>query len=219
MLSISHRGDVVPEERVSPEGSWRHCLAVFGSLFFLVTLALPQYRNYIYQISCDRMQRDFGGGSGGRNVTEASCESGFVAVGFHFRTGEYFNQAWLDCAPLRSDGTLGEERRMTARAGSAGGNTDHDAGCSSGRVLRGIKGRTGESIDEAVGECSYVKDIGDRFEAPITEPTATATRPRAAGKPAEAACPAGYAMVGFQSKSGEWIDHLWVLCSEIRRTY
>ena len=218
-MTVTYSGNELPNERARSQGLWKRRLAVFGNLFVLVALAMAQYRNYIYQISCDRMQRDFGGGPGGRNITEAECESGFVAVGFHVRTGEYFNQAWLDCAPLRSDGTFGEERRMTARAGSAGGNTDHDAGCSSGRVLRGIKGRAGESVDEVVGECSYLKDIGDRFEAPSTDLTASVIRPKPGGKPAEAACPAGYAMVGFQSKSGEWIDHLWVQCSEIRRTY
>ena len=218
-MTTSRREEATPGKFGSQEHKWQRHLAVLGSLACLVALGTAQYRNYIYQISCDRMHRDFGGGPGGKNVAEAVCDSGFVAVGFHVRTGEYFNQAWLDCLPLRSDGTLGEELRITARAGSAGGNTDHDARCSYGRVLRGIKGRTGESIDEAVGQCSSVRDIGDRFEVPSTEQTDTAARPRSGGKPVEAACPAGYAMVGFESRSGEWMDHLWVLCSEIRRTY
>jgi len=201
------------------EAAWKRTMAVLGSLVFLVAIGTAQYRNYIYLIASDRMSRDFGGGTGGRYLTEAACESGFLAVGFHVRTGEYFNQAWLDCLPIRSDGTLGEELRTTARIGSPGGNTEHYARCSYGRVLRGITGRTGESIDEAAGECSSVKDIGDRFESPGTEPTAAIARPRPGGKPTEVACPAGYAMVGFQVKHGEWMDHLWILCSEIRRTY
>jgi hypothetical protein len=70
------------------------------------------------------------------------------------QTGEYFNTAWLDCVHVRRDGDLGDEVRMTERTGSPGGRPVHDAFCPRGMVLRGLRGRTGASIDEAVGICS-----------------------------------------------------------------
>jgi hypothetical protein len=122
-------------------------------------------------VSYERMPRDFGGGPGGRPAPDAQCDAGFVAVGFHVQTGEFFNQAWLDCAAMRSDGSLGEERRMTSRTGSPGGSPVFDAPCPNGRALRGLRGRTGASIDEAAGMCSFVRDLAQRFENPDTQMT------------------------------------------------
>ena len=188
-------------------------------LLALAALAAPQYRNVIFILSCERDARDFGGGHGGRPSRDSMCDGGFVAVGFHVQTGEFYNEAWLDCAPLRSDGSLGDERRMTSRTGSPGGSAIHDAGCSNGRALRGLRGRTGESIDEAAGECSLVRDIGERFDNPSTEMTEPVIRPRPGGRPTEVQCPAGSVITGFRSMSGEYMDHLWILCSELQRSY
>ncbi len=208
---------------------------VFAILFLIafVALAMPQNRdhdrdhdrdrdhnrNTIHILSYERISRDFGGGSGGRPSPDALCDSGFVAVGFHVQTGEYYNQAWLDCAPMRSDGSLGEERRMTTRTGSPGGRPVYDASCSNGLALRGLRGRTGASIDEAIGECSLVRDIAARFDNPRTELTQSVTRPRPGGRPSEAQCPPGAVVTGFRTMSGEHMDHLWIVCSELQRSY
>jgi hypothetical protein len=233
---------------------WKSAAIVFAIVFAaaLVALATPQNRDMILMVSCDRVERDFGGGPGGRPAPDAQCDTGFVAVGFHVQTGEYYNEAWLDCAPLRSDGTLGEERRMTGRTGSPGGQAIHDARCSPGRALRGLRGRTGASIDEAVGVCSDVRDMmrermgdrrgdgrddrrddqrgdqrddrrddrrAERFDPRGMEMTEPVTRPRPGGSPAEAQCPAGSVLTGFRSRSGRWMDHLWILCSDLQRSY
>lgn len=210
---------------------------VFAILLLVAfaALAAPQYpqqdrdrdrdqfrdrdRGPILILSCERMMRDFGGGRGGGPKPDAQCDGGFVAVGFHVQTGEYYNQAWLECAPMRSDGSLGDERRITARTGSPGGAPVHDARCGPGRALRGLRGRTGASIDEAVGECSMVRDIAQRFDNPATDMTESVTRPRPGGGPAAAECPAGSVVTGFRSMSGEYMDHLWILCSELQRSY
>jgi len=176
-------------------------------------------RNTILILGYERVTSDFGGGNGGRPVPDALCDPGFVAVGFHVQTGEFFNQAWLDCAPMRSDGSLGEERRMTSRTGSPGGRPVSDAYCSPGLALRGLRGRTGASIDEAAGECSAVREIGQRFANPRTELTQPVMRPRAGGRPTGAECPAGSVVTGFRSMSGEYMDHLWLVCSELQRSY
>ncbi len=170
-------------------------------------------------VSYERMPRDFGGGPGGRPAPDAQCDAGFVAVGFHVQTGEFFNQAWLDCAPMRSDGSLGEERRMTTRTGSPGGRPVFDAPCPNGRALRGLRGRTAASIDEAAGMCSFVRDLAQRFENPDTQMTAPVIRPQAGGRPAQVECPAGSVVTGFRSMSGEYMDHLWLMCSELERSY
>ncbi len=193
-------------------------LLLFGCLV-LSALGFSQYRNAILLLGCEVVERDFGGGSGGRAVPDARCDGGFVAVAFHVQTGEYFNEAWLDCAPMRSDGTLGEERRTTARTGSAGGRAVYDAHCRTGKVLRGLQGRTGASIDEAIGECSSLRDLGDGYDRPRTEMTNPVTIPRPRGHPAEAQCPSGSVLVGFRSRSGRWMDHLSILCSEVQQTY
>ena len=127
--------------------------------------------------------------------------------------------AWLDCAPMRSDGSLGDERRMTARTGSPGGRPVSDAHCRDGRALQGLTGRTGASIDETVGECAFVREIAERGDNPHAEMTESVTRPRPAGRPSEARCPAGFVVTGFRSTSGEYMDHLWIVCSELQRSY
>lgn len=163
------------------------------------------------------MEFDFGGGSGGRPAPDARCEIGFVAVAFHVQIGQFFNQAWLDCARMRPDGTLGDELRTTDRTGSPGGRDIQDAQCRPGHVLRGLRGRTGGSIDEAIGVCSELDELGrdhDRRRMDMTNPV---TIPQPGGHPAEALCPPGAALVGFRSRSGAWMDHLSILCSELPR--
>ena len=170
------------------------------------------------RVSHERVARDFGGGGGGRPSPDAVCEEDSVAVGFHVQTGEFFNSAWLDCARIRRDGDLGDEVRMTERTGSQGGRPVHDAFCPRGMVLRGLRGRTGGSIDEAIGICSPLREIAERRRDHIpTELTQPVARPDAGGRPAFAECEPGFVVTGFRSNSGEYMDHLWIICSELRR--
>ncbi|MBZ5616436.1 MAG: hypothetical protein LAO23_20700 [Acidobacteriia bacterium] len=202
------------------------CLIAFAAL------AAPQYPNQdrdrdrdrdrgfgrgFIRVSRESTAIDFGGGNGGRPSPDALCEEDSVAVGFHVQTGEYFNTAWLDCVRVRRDGDLGDEVRMTERTGRPGGRPVHDAFCPPGMVLRGLRGRTGASIDEAVGICSPFHEIAERRERIRTELTQSVLRPNAAGHPAGAECPRGSVITGLHSNSGEYMDHLWVLCSELRR--
>jgi hypothetical protein len=176
-------------------------------------------RGPILILSYDRTARDFGGGDEARRMPDANCDPGFVAVGFHMQAAEYLTEAWLDCAPMRSDGSLGEERRISSRTGAGGGSAVFDARCSRGRALRGVTGRTGSSIDEIMGQCSYVRDIAERMENPSTELTTPATKPRAAGRPTQGSCPVGSVVTGFRSTGNNWLVHLWVLCSDLQRSY
>lgn len=169
------------------------------------------------RVAHERMTVDFGGGNGGRPSPDALCEGDSVAVGFHVQMGEYFNAAWLDCVHVRPDGNLGDDVRMTERTGSPGGRPVQDAICPRGMVLRGLRGRAGASIDEAVGMCSPFHETAERRERIPTEPTQPVVRPHAGGHPAGAECPPGSVVTGFHSNSGEYMDHLWVLCSELRR--
>lgn len=194
-------------------------------LIAFAALAAAQYPNREHdrdfdhrgiRVSHERMMMDFGGGTGGRPSPDAVCEGDSVAIGFHVQTGEYFNTAWLDCVHVRPDGDLGEEVRMTERTGSPGGRPVQEAFCPRGMVLRGLRGRTGAYIDEAVGICSPLREIAERREHIRTEPTQPVVRPNAAGNPVGAECPPGFVVTGFHSNAGEWMDHLWVLCSEMR---
>lgn len=170
-------------------------------------------------LSRDRFAADFGGGDGGRPSPDAQCEPNTVAVGFHVQSGDYFQQAWLDCAPIRPDGRLGDDLRMTGRTSSPGGGPVLDAYCPNGFALRGMRGRTGASIDEAVGECSPLRELAERFDNAHIELTQPVMRPRPGGHPAGVACPAGTVVTGFRSKSGTHMDHLWLLCSELRHRH
>lgn len=199
------------------------CLIAFAAF------AAPQYQNQDRDRDHDRGDRgsirvarerasiDFGGGRGGRPSPDALCEEDSVAVGFHVQTGEYFNTAWLDCAHVRRDGDLGDEVRMTERTGSPGGRPVQDAVCPRGMVLVGLRGHTGASIDEAVGVCSPFREVAGRREHIRTEMTQPVRRPDAGGRRARAECPLGSVITGFHSNSGEYMDHLWVLCSELHR--
>jgi hypothetical protein len=220
-------------------------------LIAFAALASPQDRDHdrdrdrddhngLHVRSRDPFIGDFGGGRGGRPSRDALCEPGFVAIGFHVQTGEFFNQAWLDCARLHPDGDLGNDIRMTERTGSPGGRPVWDAHCRGGRALVGLRGRTGASIDEAVGECSNVREIAEmRREHPDNDRrdddrrgddhsgyrrdehridfTESVTRPHPGGRPAETQCPPGAVVTGLRSMSGEYMDHLWIVCSEVER--
>ena len=168
-------------------------------------------------LSRDRFAADFGGGGGGRPSPDAQCEPNTVAVGFHVQSGDYFQQAWLDCAPIRRDGRLGDELRMTGRTSSPGGGPVLDAYCPNGFALRGMRGRTGASIDEAVGECAPLREIAERSDNPHVELTQPVMRPRPGGHPSGVSCPAGTVVTGFRANSGTHMDHLWLLCSELHR--
>lgn len=197
--------------------------AAFGAL------AMPQYQDRDHDrghdrddrggmfISREQIVQDFGGGRGGRPSRDAVCDPEFVAVGFHVQTGEFFNEAWLDCVHVERDGDLGRDARMTERTGSRGGRPVYDAYCPNGFALRGLRGRTGASIDVAVGMCSPLREIANRNPRPRTEMTQPVARPGAGGHPAEAVCPPGGVVTGFRSNSGEYMDHLWVICSEVGR--
>jgi hypothetical protein len=167
-------------------------------------------------IARENMVQDFGGGHGGRPSPDAICAPDSVAVGFHVQTGEFFNLAWLDCARVRRDGGIGDEMMRTEPTGSRGGRPVHDAICPNGFALRGLRGRTGASIDEAVGECTPLRQIANHMDRPRTEWTQSVTRPNPGGHPAAAECPPGFVVTGFRSYSGEYMDHLWVVCSEVR---
>jgi hypothetical protein len=204
---------------------------VFLILFTVAlgALAMPQYQDRDRDRDHDRYNdrggifigreqivQDFGGGRGGRPSPDAICGPESVAVGFHVQTGEYFNQAWLDCVHVRRDGDLGNDLRMTERTGSRGGRPVFDAMCPNGFALRGLRGRTGASIDVAVGMCSPLREIAwgrNRLRTEMTQPVA---RPGAGGRPSEAECPSGSVVTGFRSNSGEYMDHLWLVCSEVR---
>jgi hypothetical protein len=174
-------------------------------------------RDHGYPMGREVVERDFGGGGGGRPVPDARCEPGFAAVALHVQTGQYFNEAWLDCARMRRDGNLGDEFRTTGRTGSSGGRSVYDAPCRPGKVMIGLIGRTGASIDEASGVCGSLRDVTDGNNRVKTEVTNRITIPNPGGRRAGAQCPAGFVMVGLRSRSGEWMDHLSILCAEVRR--
>ena len=224
-MTIAKRGPADPTKNSQRHTSAARIALLFAILLLIAfaALAAPQDRdrdrdhdrNWIH-VSRERTAQDFGGGSGGRPSPDAVCEEGFVAVGFHVQMGEYFNQAWLDCAHLRPDGWAGDDLRMTERTSSPGGHDVFDARCPEGRVLVGLRGRTGASVDEAMGACTAAREVMERPD-PRVDFTAPIRRPHAEGRPAEARCPSGSVVTGFRSTSGSHMDHLWIVCSELRR--
>jgi hypothetical protein len=210
----------------SEHGSARLAL-VFAMLFViaLAALAAPQSPGQYPGrrgpggpefVSRDRIPYDFGGGNGGRPSQDALCEPNAVAVGFHIQTGEFINEAWLDCSWVRPDGRVTDDRRVTGRTGSPGGRPVSDAYCRRGMVLRGLRGNTAASVDTIAGMCSPLEDIASRNPRPRTQITRPVMRPRPGGRPVQVECAPGQAVTGFRSNSGEYMDHLWILCSEVR---
>jgi hypothetical protein len=47
--------------------------------------------------------------------------------------------------------------------------------------------------------------------------TESITRPHPGGRPVETHCPPGAVVTGLRSMSGEYMDHLWIMCSELGR--
>jgi hypothetical protein len=209
--------------RIAPLGA----VAVLIALAGLATAQYPDHddrdRDYRHDrpivVGREQVAIDFGGGNGGRPSPDAQCPPNFVATGFFVQTGEFFNQAWLSCAPIRPDGRLGRRGTLTGRTGSPGGRPVHRAACPENFALRGLRGRTGGSIDEAAGECTPLREIAERNDRPRTEFTEPITIPHPGGHPAAAECPLGSVVTGFRSTSGDWMDHLWVLCSELHHEH
>jgi hypothetical protein len=83
-------------------------------------------------------------------------------------------------------------------------------------VLRGLRGNTGASIDTMVGMCSSLQDIASRNPRPRTQMTRPVSRPNPGGRPAGVECGPGQVITGFRSNSGEYMDHLWIVCSDVR---
>jgi len=193
----------------------------------LAALAAPQFQDRDHNrdhdrdsaifVSHERMGQDFGGGGGGRPSPDSLCGEDSVAIGFHMAGDEFIHAASLDCVRVRRDGDLGDEIRRTEPTGARGGRDVHDALCPQGFVLRGLRGRTGGSIDKAFGVCSPLREIAWRGDRPRTEMTQPITRFNPGGHPSEALCPPGFVVTGFRSRSGIYMDHLWLVCSEIRR--
>ena len=220
MKTISSSGNQSGAARFAP------VLAILFAIA-LTALAAPQYQDRDHDrewgrdraifVSRERTTQDFGGGGGGRPSPDALCGEESVAVGFHMTAGEYVEAAWLDCAHVRRDGDLGDELRRTEPTGARSRSNVQDALCPQGFALIGLRGRTGASIDEAFGVCAPLREIAWRRDNPRTELTQPITRPNAGGRSDEAFCPRGFVVTGFRSKSGTHMDHLWLVCSELRR--
>ena len=57
----------------------------------------------------------------------------------------------------------------------------------------------------------------DRRDEHRMELTESIARPNAGGRPVETHCPPGAVVTGFRSMSGEYMDHLWIVCSAVER--
>lgn len=169
-----------------------------------------------HQVSGTATAKDFGGGLGGSLVQDSTCPTGSVTVGFFSRTGSYTDSVGVICNPLNRNGTVNGSEQYGIRIGDPGGHTDHVSTCPEGRVMRGLGGKTGAYIDQMKGMCSFGQDIARQLPGLSTaiSPVVDAT---GGGNEASAECPSGSAITGLRTRSGAYIDHMWVLCSPIGR--
>lgn len=90
-----------------------------------------------------------------------------------------------------------------------GGGSPTTIPCPSGYVAVGLHGRSGWYIDQVGFLCQRLKTNGDLDTAYYKAPLAGGS----GGTSFEMKCPQGQAIVGFQGRSGGYVDQLGFYCS------
>ncbi len=137
------------------------------------------------------------------------CPAGQVGVGVTVRSESSVYAVALSCAPIATDGALGDAH--ATRPGGGPGGTSASERCPAGQVVAGLTGRSGVRIDRVGVQC-----------APLT--AGTVGEPAAEGPPQHGGnggdafadtCPAGHAVTGFDGRAADTLVALRAQCTRV----
>jgi hypothetical protein len=98
----------------------------------------------------------------------------------------------------------------TSRRGGSGGSP-YNLSCSEGYVLIGVNVRSGSLIDRLQGICSRVTSAGNWTGSRVV----TGSAGGSGGSASYRLCPSGYAVNGFDGRSGSYLNQLILVCSKL----
>ncbi len=148
------------------------------------------------------------GGNGGTAST-LSCPGGYVAVGIYGQAGSWINQLGLNCALLKSDGTLGSPVSTGSDGGSGGSSFQYD--CPNNQAIVGFSGRAGWYVDQLGVYCSEIKNWRSNGTIQFKSPAAGGS----GGTKFNDYCPASYVLTSVSVRTGWWVDREQGTCSYI----
>lgn len=156
----------------------------------LKTAAAPATAYYTYEIDYGSPMEMHGGGGGGGNEFYISCPTGYVASGLIGGSGTLLDRVGLECRWLDESGNLGDIATTEVHGGDGG--SEFKVACSKNQFLVGIRGRSGDAVDQLGGYCQNAENA---------QPSDTAVTGGSGGNPFDARCPTGYAITGISSPS------------------
>jgi hypothetical protein len=172
----------------------------------LNTAAEPPTAFYTYEIDYGGAMEMHGGGGGGGNEFYIFCPTGYVASGLIGGSGMLLDRVGLECRWLDQSGNLGDIATTEVRGGEGG--SGFTMACSTNQFLVGIRGRSGDAVDQLGGYCQNAEN---------TQSSDTAVTGGSGGNPFDARCPAGYAITGINGRSGVWVDQVNIICNKVSK--
>jgi hypothetical protein len=150
-----------------------------------------------------------GGGGDGGDPNEIACPTNGVVTGLIVESAQYVEKIQLTCSQLLNDGTNGTSTIFGAMGGlgdSAGAVTT--LACRPNQVLMGIRGRSGEYVDQIQGHCASL--TGPQ----VSDSTVVGG---GGGLPFDSQCPANHVVTGIVGRSGWYLDQVNIVCTPIVR--
>lgn len=123
---------------------------------------------------------------------------------------------WLLLLALADAAGAHDNPRNSGAAGGTGGAAfaDHCSSHAAGKVLIGIKGRSGGYVDSIRGICASVNQV-----LMPESVSSTTHRGGSGGSTAyEFRCPTGHALVGLHGRAGFYIDQVGIKCAPLDTT-
>jgi hypothetical protein len=151
------------------------------------------------------------GGGGGSFVGRLECFPGEVLVGMHGRAGEKVDAVGPICASVEEVRNGGSQVFRDPTAGGGGG-VPWDRLCPRFMALRGLRGKSGNLVDQLELDCRNI----NRSDSPIVG-NITRIAPPATGNNHKSLerCAGRSALVGLTVSSGNLVDRLGGLCREV----
>lgn len=148
------------------------------------------------------------GGSGDRSG-RPECDKGKYLVGVSIRTGLWWDQMRIVCAPARAGGALGPGEKAGLEYGGRGGGSPREYVCPEKTVMNGVYVILTKERQVA---WVYLYCSPDPLKDLRAEQVDTAGSRFAEGKRSKQMCPVGEAAKGFRVNYGKHVNALGLVC-------
>jgi hypothetical protein len=152
----------------------------------------------------------FSVGGGGGGPVRLECLAGEVLVGMHGRAGKRVDHIGPVCATVDEVRNNGTNAFRDPGAGGGGG-VAWDRQCPPGMAVRGLRGRSGQKIDQMEMDCQALGATGLQ----VTNLPRIAPAPGGIHRRSLERCAGRSALVGLAVSSGNMVDRLGGYCAQI----